>query len=188
MGDVALAGAILLLLALSVARLDQVAMQRLSGSVTVNDGDSLTLHGQRIRLRGIDAPEFDQECTRDGRSYACGERARRAMVEMTGARSVVCQGWERDRYGRLLARCEAGGRDVGKAMVEAGWAVSYGDYAGAEAEARGTRKGLWAGDFDAPQDWRRRRQAPEEARHDWMALTVNFLRQLLGIQRTEEPA
>jgi endonuclease YncB( thermonuclease family) len=41
-------------------------------------------------------------------------------------------------------------------------AVAYGDYHGEEQEARLARRGLWAGGFEPPADWRRRN--PREPR------------------------
>lgn len=178
-GDVALTLAILLLLALSVARFDRVATRSVEGRVSVNDGDSLTLDGERLRLAGIDAPEYDQICQLDYRDYACGRRARQTLLELVDGRTVTCRGWQRDRYGRLLVRCEAGGRDLGKAMVENGWAVSYGDYRPEEEEARGAGRGLWAGTFTEPREWRMGKLGEDEPPHDWMQRVINFLRQLL---------
>jgi endonuclease YncB( thermonuclease family) len=42
--------------------------------------------------------------------------------------------------------------------VREGHAVDYyqGGYQAAEREARTARRGLWRGDFERPQDWRRR--------------------------------
>lgn len=64
-----------------------------------------------------------------------------------------------DRYGRTVARCTAGGRDVALTMVEKGLAVDYpqfsrGAYADAERQAKRERRGMWAGTFVMPRDWR----------------------------------
>src|SRR5262245_39747615 len=80
--------AILGLLVLLAARLDRTETRSLEGRVTVNDGDSLTLGAERIRLRGIDAPEFEQTCRRDGVDYPCGRQARQALVGLIGGRPV----------------------------------------------------------------------------------------------------
>jgi len=175
----ALAGAILFLLALSVARFDGIASRQLVGGLRVSDGDSLVIDGERVRLRGIDAPEYAQECTLGGKSFACGREARNRLQRLIAGRSVTCRGWERDRYERLLAHCEAGGLDLGEQMVGAGWAVSYGDYRSAEAQARSARKGLWAGSFEEPSAWRARQDGMEERPHDWFGLVLNLLRHLL---------
>jgi endonuclease YncB( thermonuclease family) len=180
--DVGLALTILLFLALVVARFDHFATREVTGAIMVNDGDSLVMNRERIRLRGIDAPEYHQRCDVDGRSYACGAEARRALVDLIGTNEVICRGWERDRYDRLLARCEAAGRDLGEAMVEAGWAVAYGDYAQAEERARGAGRGIWAGRFETPRDYREKMRVAGEAPHDdLLAVVLNVIRQLLGI-------
>src|SRR5258705_3346383 len=80
--DYALAAAILLLLALVAARLDRVETRKIAGDAIVNDGDSITLKGERIRLRGIDAPEYNQTCLKAGTSYPCGRRSRQALADL----------------------------------------------------------------------------------------------------------
>ena len=131
-------------------------------SVRVIDGDTLEWRGERIRLMGFDAPEMKQSCERDGTTWPCGKEARRALVEWIGDRDVDCEGDERDRYGRLLARCSVGGQDIGEWMVSRGLAVAYYrfsyEYERAEHRAKSTKAGMWAGEFQKPWDWRRGRR------------------------------
>lgn len=130
----------------------------LEGRAHVTDGDTIRIGEHRIRLKGIDAPEMEQTCSRSGRTYRCGDAARRALVDLVSGGNVQCRAAGRDRYQRVLARCTVKGTDIGAWMVEEGWAVSYGrDYDLQEARARNRAAGLWAGEFERPQDWRRSR-------------------------------
>ncbi len=179
--DWMLAAAILGLLILLAARLDPVAERTLNGRPTVNDGDSLTLAGQRIRLLGIDAPEYDQVCHRAGVGYACGRRARDALVDIIGGRAVTCSGWGRDRYGRLLASCMAGDSALNRMMVETGWAVAYGDFATEETAARDRGLGLWAGAFERPHDWREQHGGMTESEHDLLGRLIAWVTRLIRV-------
>ena len=152
--DYGLTTIILGLLILLAARLDRVETRQTQGAAIVNDGDSITLGTERIRMRGIDAPEYTQTCRRNGADYACGTLARQSLVRLIAGRPVTCSGWQRDRYGRLLGDCKAGGTDLNRGQVEAGWAVAFGDFESEEATARAAKVGIWAGTFDQPQDWR----------------------------------
>lgn len=49
--------------------------QVVQGSAKAVDGDTLEVAGKRVRLSGIDAPESDQTCQKDGASWACGHAA-----------------------------------------------------------------------------------------------------------------
>jgi len=151
-----------LILALALAGVAWLAMKpsgrSLEGRAQVTDGDTIRIGEARIRLKGIDAPEMEQRCSRGGRSYACGETARRALIDLVSSKTVRCRAAGRDRYQRILARCTVEGNDIGTQMVESGWAVSYGrDYDAEEARAQDREVGLWEGDFERPQDWRRHR-------------------------------
>ncbi|GLQ77331.1 nuclease [Mesorhizobium huakuii] len=152
--DYGLAIIILGLLILLAARLDRVETRQTQGAAIINDGDSITLGTERVRLRGIDAPEYTQTCRKNGADYACGTLARQSLVRLIAGRPVTCSGWQRDRYGRLLGDCRAGGTDLNRTQVEAGWAVAFGDFESEEATARAAKVGIWAGTFDQPQDWR----------------------------------
>ena len=178
--DLALAAAILGLIALVSARFDRVATRQVAGEAVVNDGDTITLAGERIRLQGIDAPEYNQTCRKDGATYPCGRAAREALVRLTASGTIECAGWERDRYRRLLAVCRSGGVDLNRRQVEDGWAVAYGDYADAERSARELRVGLWAGSFDRPREWRVEHGGMAESEHDLFGRIVNWLAAIFG--------
>lgn len=127
---------------------------RVSGSGRPIDGDSLWVEGNEVRLQGIDAPEGRQTCWRAGEVWKCGEDAYLALVRDIGGETVTCDITQRDVYGRLLAHCVVGGRDLNAGMVAAGMAVAYGAYYAEEAAARAAKRGLWAGEFDRPDKWR----------------------------------
>lgn len=148
--------------------------QGVAGTARVVDGDTLRVDGRTFRLWGTDAPELVQACERDGLNYACGRAAAAHLRSLltpaipTGDRmtdaaaaQVVCEPRASDQYGRVAALCRAGTMDLGAEMVRAGWAmvlVRHGtDYAAEEEDARANLRGLWAGAFDAPWDWRAKR-------------------------------
>jgi endonuclease YncB( thermonuclease family) len=78
---------------------------------------------------------------------------------------VTCEPQGHDRYRRTLAICSANHIDLNAWLVRQGWALSfvrYGDrYRAEENEARRERRGLWAGAFIAPWDWRHRSKRTE---------------------------
>lgn len=148
--------------------------QGVAGMARVVDGDTLRVDGRTFRLWGIDAPELVQACERDGLNYACGRAAAAFLRSLltpaipTGDRTldaaaaqVVCEPRASDQYGRTAALCKAGTMDLGAEMVRGGWAlvlVRHGtDYAAEEEDARTNLRGLWAGAFDAPWEWRAKR-------------------------------
>ena len=177
--DVLLAAALLAALLVVAARFERVAAIRPAGEARVADGDSLEIGGERIRLRGIDAPELAQRCRKGGADYACGSSARDALLALVSGRQVTCTGWERDRYGRLLAACSAGGVELNRELVSSGWAVAYGDFAAEEAAARNAGRGLWAGSFETPQGWRKQHGGMAEDEHLLFGRIVGWLRQAL---------
>lgn len=132
------------------------------GQASVIDGDTIEIHGQRIRLFGIDAVESGQRCTRNGQPWNCGKDAAFALADRIGRSAIDCRGDERDRYGRLVAVCFKGGEDLNRWMVEQGWAVAYRrysvDYVAEEVAARAAGRGLWSSTFDMPWDWRKRQR------------------------------
>ena len=129
------------------------------GTAFVTDGDSLRVQGVVIRLKGVDAPELHQTCSREGRPYRCGEAARQALLERIAGRPVACRIEGRDRYRRSLARCRIDGQDLGAWLVLEGFAVGYHGYEAEESIARRRGVGLWAGEFERPSVWRQEHRA-----------------------------
>jgi endonuclease YncB( thermonuclease family) len=134
-----------------------------AGAAAAIDGDTLDVGGRRVRLAGIDAPELAQSCADSaGQPRPCGRQVRAALAEFIGADVVTCRPVGRDRFDRVLAACAVRGRDLSAWLVSGGLAVAYagpgGDpFRAAEAAARAAGAGLWAGGFDRPVTWRRRR-------------------------------
>jgi len=132
------------------------------GQATVIDGDTIEIHGQRIRFHGIDAPESRQLCKQEGQEYRCGQRASLALADKIGRTIVRCDDRGTDRYKRVIGVCFAGEENLNQWMVRSGWAVAYRryskDYVRDEDFAREGKAGIWSGAFEMPFNWRRNSQ------------------------------
>lgn len=144
--------------------------ETINGAVRVVDGDSLEIGAARIRLFGIDAPELRQLCrSADGSDVTCGLAARDTLSKLIGGHTVACAPAEKTpSYDRTVAVCTVKSTsgnnpetDLSEAMLRAGYAIelkahSHGRYSTAEREARDAKRGLWAGTFERPSEWRQR--------------------------------
>ncbi|WP_338307210.1 thermonuclease family protein [Bradyrhizobium sp. TM233] len=150
-----------LLIVSLTAQLSCVEAASLVGRATVIDGDTLEIHGNPIRLWGIDAPEHDQLCRgEDSLQYRCGAKAANELHRFIGARTVACLAVNSDRYGRTVASCSVGGVDLAKWLVVHGHALDWPRYSKhryeqEQKEAEKVEIGIWAGSFVEP--WRYRR-------------------------------
>ena len=78
------------------------------GLAPVIDGDTIEIHGEHIRLHGIDAAKSNQNCVdRDGDTYRCGRHTALTLDASIGKQLVTCVEPDRDQYGRRAARCTA---------------------------------------------------------------------------------
>ena len=130
--------------------------------LSVGDGDTIRVADgpQRltIRLACIDAPEMAQA--------PYGAASREYLQGLAPVGSVVTiRPQTKDRYGRTVAEVFRNGRAVNLAMVQSGQAFAYrkylaacngGAYLAAEAQAKQSRRGVWAvsGGIERPWDWR----------------------------------
>jgi endonuclease YncB( thermonuclease family) len=148
---------------LLVARPALAEEKQIVGVASVIDGDTIEIHGQRIRLFGIDAPESSQLCVRPtGERWRCGQQGSFALSDRIGRATVACQPRDLDRYGRVVAVCFKGNEDLNRWMVITGWAVAFRrysvNYVADEDAARQSRINIWSGDFDMPWVWRAQRR------------------------------
>ena len=153
--------ALLLIAVLAADRWLIGPLAEISGPAVVNDGDTLSIAGERFRLDGVDAPEQEQSCTgKDGKAWACGREAARRLRVLVAGRDVRCRARTTDRFGRGIAVCElADGQSLNGWLVRQGWAVATGydgTYEDEQADAKAAGRGIWAGSFEAPKAWRAR--------------------------------
>jgi endonuclease YncB( thermonuclease family) len=138
-----------------------VPISPVTGRARVLDGDSLEIAGTQIRLEGIDAPESDQTCAdAKGQTWSCGKAAAQELRHHLAGRRLTCAVSGRDKYWRMLAFCSApDSSDVNAWIVRHGWALAFGGgwkYRSEQREAEAAKRGIWAGDFLPPEEWRRR--------------------------------
>ena len=163
--------------------------ESLAGTVYVIDGDTVILNKVHIRLLGIDAPEMEQSCQTGGRTYLCGREARNALRGRIDGSAIRCEKEGVDKYRRDLGRCYLGEVDLNQWMIQQGRAVSYGDYRSDEAIARREKRGIWAGSFDAPYQWRKEHLKPnvepetghEAPSSDVISNAINYIRGYVSI-------
>ena len=132
----------------------------IGGATRVIEADTLEVIGERVRLKGIDAPEKGQLCENaSGNLYPCGQAALRALRGHIGDSKAVCGiDPQPDRYGRALGVCYLKGEDLNGWLVSQGHALAYRrygtQYVEQEEAARAAKRGVWAGAFVAPWEWR----------------------------------
>ncbi|MGM0583235.1 MAG: thermonuclease family protein [Pseudomonadota bacterium] len=124
-------------------------------------GDTIFLAGRTLRLAGIVAPRRGQGCLdAEGRRYDCFEAARAALGRLTDFQDISCAPVGAPARGPRRVRCLMAGRDLALAQARAGWALPDPDapkaVRAAAREARQARRGLWAGQFETPAEFRAR--------------------------------
>jgi endonuclease YncB( thermonuclease family) len=136
--------------------------ETLVGRASVIDGDTIEIHGERIRFNGIDAPESTQLCADGGgRMYRCGARSAEALSQWLAVSSPTsCEFVERDQYGRFVGNCtRSDGASVQPWLVRNGHAMDWprysnGVFAKEQSAAKAEKIGIWQGQFEPPWEWR----------------------------------
>jgi endonuclease YncB( thermonuclease family) len=101
--------------------------------------------GYSVAVSGIDIVKEDETCTEDGKSWACGVRARTEFRSFLRGRAVACKVPPEADRDLVAAECRIGKQDVGLWLVENGWAraVAGGSYVEAGDKARAAKKGIF---------------------------------------------
>jgi len=146
----------LLLTPLALVLATSAGADDFTGQASVVDGDTLEIHGNRIRLWGIDAPESTQTCRGDDSlPYRCGAEAANRLDAFIASRPVNCLPISLDRYGRTVATCKVAGIDLGDWLVRNGLALDWpryssGKYGAVQQEAEQAGRGMWKGSYVEP--------------------------------------
>lgn len=132
------------------------------GYARVVTGSTLYIDGLNVKMYGIDAPDIYQTCADShGRGYYCGREARSWLQNWINNREVTCHILGKVENGWATGTCflDNNKYDVAAVVVNAGWAVAYTEntavYVDYERQAKSNRRGLWAGTFYKPWDWRK---------------------------------
>jgi endonuclease YncB( thermonuclease family) len=142
--------------------------ETLVGRASVIDGDTIEIHGERIRFNGVDAPESSQLCKNGrGTDYHCGAQSANALADFLAASSPTrCEFVERDQYGRYVGNCSrTDGESVQRWLVRGGYAMDWprysrGAFAKEQSAAKSEGVGIWQGEFQPPWEWRAAQREP----------------------------
>lgn len=132
------------------------------GYAHVITGSTVRVNGINVKMYGIDAPDISQTCADShGRGYYCGREARTWLQDWINNREVTCHILGKIENGWATGTCfvDDNKYDVAAVTVNAGWAVAFTKntdvYVDYERQAKANRRGLWAGTFYKPWDWRK---------------------------------
>ena len=138
--------------------------------VIVTDGDSIKIGKEKIRLYGIDAPEFKQTCKKTyltiifftfTKDYPCGKISTENLKKKINNKVITCKILDIDRYKRLIGECYKRNLNLNSWLVSNGHAVAYRKYSkkyvSDEINAKNEKIGIWQGKFEMPWEYRRKK-------------------------------
>ena len=121
---------------------------------------NLDLNSEKIRFTGIDTPELEKTCIKDGIKNSCGLIAKQILINKIGNNNVECIREGRDQYQRTLAECFVNDESLSSFLVKSGYAFAYRKYSKKfikdEDYARVKKIGMWSMKFEYPWDWRKK--------------------------------
>jgi endonuclease YncB( thermonuclease family) len=150
----------------------QAPAEELTGRASAIAGDILRVDGAVVRLKGVEAPDARQLCTKtNGRRWPCGQDAKDGLARLVRGKTVTCNTSGTDDQGRPIAVCATGNGEVAAELVRRGHVFAepgiFRAFASEEDAARAAKAGLWQGTAERPAEWRQRlwneakQQAPD---------------------------
>lgn len=134
-----------------------------SGKAHVLDGDSIKVGENEVRLVGIDAPEFKQNCfDSQNEQYACGQASFEFLRNLAEGKNVECVYGQKDKYNRFLSKCSVKKTSINEEIIKNGMAVIYNFNESdkkmneLEIQAKTAKLGIWRGAFELPKDYRKK--------------------------------
>jgi endonuclease YncB( thermonuclease family) len=123
-------------------------LRALPAQVAVVDGGTLRLRDRVVLLRGLRPPPRGIACgPEQGSGQDCAAAATNALAAMVRDAAVACRVTGTDALGRPTAICLAGGTELNRAVVAAGWArvdEAVPELRQAESAARAGHLGVWS--------------------------------------------
>jgi endonuclease YncB( thermonuclease family) len=145
-------------------------IKEISGNAKIIDGDTIKINSKKIRLHGIDAPEFKQRCKKPyltivfftlTKDYPCGKISTQKLQKKINNKAITCKILDIDRYKRLIGECYKRNLNLNSWLVSNGYAVAYRKYSkkyvSYEINARNEKLGIWQGKFEMPWKYRRKK-------------------------------
>ena len=143
-------------------------IKKIFGNVQIIDGDTIKINSQKIRLFGIDAPEFKQMCKKTyltiifftfTKDYPCGKISTEKLKKKINNKVITCKILDIDRYKRYIGECYKRNLNLNSWLVSNGHAVAYRKYSKKyvteELFAKQKKNGIWQGKFEMPWDYRK---------------------------------
>ena len=145
-------------------------IKEISGNVQIIDGDTIKINSKKIRLNGIDAPEFKQMCKKTyltiifftfTKDYPCGKISTEKLKKKINNKVITCKILDIDRYKRYIGECYKRNLNLNSWLVSNGHAVAYRKYSkkyvSDEINAKNKKLGIWQGKFEMPWEYRKKK-------------------------------
>ena len=144
-------------------RLDDASKEilppEIHGTAKVIDADGIIVNDKKVRLAGIDAPEWDQSAvTHNDRIVPQGAHARGTLANKIDGKQVRVAVHGQDKFNRIIGTVYLADKDINEWMILRGLAtISHGyQYQSAERWARQKKLGMWGyKKAYSPYEWRR---------------------------------